>query len=76
MRVGTTNSDRDSGTVAREQFGELLDICYAPALPPGRDFSGLVYMHGAAERPEERRSGVWRNLTEPPFCSQESLSAR
>jgi hypothetical protein len=46
VRVVTTNYDAHLETVLREKFADL-DVFRAPALPLGRDFSGLVYLHGS-----------------------------
>jgi hypothetical protein len=46
VRVITTNYDPHLETVLREKFADL-DVFRAPALPLGRDFSGLVYLHGS-----------------------------
>lgn len=50
LRVVTTNFDVHFSTVSKELFGENSDIYYAPALPLGDDFSGIVYLHGCAGR--------------------------
>ncbi len=53
FHVVTTNYDDhlasavDSGTVT------IPDIWHAPALPLGRDFTGLVHLHGSVRRPKE-----------------------
>ena len=50
-RIVTTNFDSHFTTVARARFPKI-DVFNAPALPLGRDFSGLVYVHGSLERRE------------------------
>jgi hypothetical protein len=52
-RLITTNFDRHFTTTGKDRFGDRLDIYYGPALPLGRAFSGLVYLHGAVERPKQ-----------------------
>jgi hypothetical protein len=48
-RIVTTNFDNHFSTAARTVFRkELLREYYAPALPLGDEFSGLVYLHGSA----------------------------
>ena len=58
VRIVTTNFDRHFSTVAEELFrGEQdkIDIYNAPALPLGRAFNGLVYLHGCIDKePPER----------------------
>lgn len=49
VRVVTTNYDRHLETVLRAKFADL-DVFRAPALPLGRDFSGLVYLHGSVRQ--------------------------
>jgi hypothetical protein len=51
LRIVTTNFDRHFTTAAREHFKRAdFDVSYAPALPLGDDFAGLVYLHGSVER--------------------------
>ena len=53
LRVVTTNFDRHFTTAARDRYPQV-DIYTAPALPLGREWNGLVYLHGAVERPNSR----------------------
>jgi Domain of unknown function (DUF4020)/SIR2-like domain len=48
LRVVTTNFDTHFSTASQEIFGSGVDVFYAPALPLGGDFAGLVYLHGCA----------------------------
>src|ERR1700687_146299 len=49
-RLVTTNFDRHLTTAIPEKLRSALEIFYAPALPLGRDFNGLVYLHGSVDR--------------------------
>ncbi len=51
LRIVTTNADRHFTTVLREKdpLG-LVESYYAPALPLGNDFAGLVYLHGSVAK--------------------------
>jgi SIR2-like domain/Domain of unknown function (DUF4020) len=51
VRIVTTNFDSHLSTAVRERH-PAADIFYAPALPLGRAFSGLVYLHGSIARRE------------------------
>lgn len=51
VRIVTTNFDNHF-RVALEGRGWKTDCYYAPALPLGHQFSGLVYLHGWIARPE------------------------
>jgi SIR2-like protein len=51
VRIVTTNFDRHFTTALRIRYPNV-DIFTAPALPLGRDFSGLVYIHGSLARRE------------------------
>jgi hypothetical protein len=51
VRMVTTNFDNHLSTAVRHRHPGT-DIFYAPALPLGRDFSGLVYLHGSVARHE------------------------
>jgi len=51
VRLVTTNFDNHLSTAVRQRHPGT-DIFYAPALPLGRDFSGLVYLHGSVTRRE------------------------
>lgn len=48
VRLVTTNFDRHFSTAAKDLFDSEITTYYAPALPLGNDFSGLVYLHGCA----------------------------
>jgi hypothetical protein len=48
VRLVTTNFDIHFTTAARAVFGRKVETYYAPALPLGHDFEGLVYLHGSA----------------------------
>ncbi len=50
IRIVTTNFDRHLTTVIDEQDFSSLNTFYAPALPLGRDFSGLIYLHGSIDK--------------------------
>lgn len=50
-RVVTTNYDLHIETAAVEASIELGDTYCGPALPLGREFRGLVYLHGSVSRP-------------------------
>ena len=52
VRVVTTNFDSHLTTAAREAYGDAVGLYYAPALPLGNEFKGIVYLHGSIERPE------------------------
>ncbi len=46
LRVITTNFDPHLTTVAEAKRGKRVPLYYAPALPPGDSFKGIVYLHG------------------------------
>ncbi|MBA7637251.1 hypothetical protein ES703_44889 [subsurface metagenome] len=50
FRIVTTNFDQHFTAVAKGIFVDGIDIYYAPALPLGNDFNGIVYLHGCIER--------------------------
>jgi hypothetical protein len=52
IRIITTNFDRHFETAAKKLFNDLPDVYYAPALPLGRNFNGIVYVHGYVDKPE------------------------
>lgn len=54
VRVVTTNFDRHFSTSAMKLFSPQPEEYYAPALPLGHDFKGIVYIHGNLERDEQR----------------------
>lgn len=47
IRIVTTNYDQHLTTAIEDRFGRIPDVYSAPALPLGRDFSGIVYLHGS-----------------------------
>ena len=51
LRIVTTNADRHFTTVLRQKdLPGQVEIYYAPALPLGNDFAGLVYLHGSVDK--------------------------
>jgi hypothetical protein len=54
MRIVTTNFDTHFSTTTERQFGSSVETFYAPALPLGDDFAGLVYLHGSAAKDAEQ----------------------
>ncbi len=50
VRVVTTNFDRHFSIVAQKLFKEDLEVYCGPALPLGREFNGLVYLHGFVDK--------------------------
>lgn len=50
VRLVTTNFDRHFTTAAQDHFEENVPHYYAPALPPGDNFSGIAYLHGSVEQ--------------------------
>lgn len=53
VRLITTNYDQHFTAAAKAQFGTSPEIYFAPALPLGSDFSGIVHIHGVQSRPEK-----------------------
>ncbi len=51
VRLVTTNFDHHFETAAEALFGNLPDVYRAPALPLGREFNGIVHVHGSLDRP-------------------------
>lgn len=47
IRIVTTNFDSHFTTIINDGTHDLVETYYAPALPLGRDFTGLVYLHGS-----------------------------
>ena len=47
VRVVTTNFDLLFEAAAQDVFGAVPEVFRAPALPLGRDFNGIVHVHGA-----------------------------
>ncbi|HDR8523256.1 DUF4020 domain-containing protein [Bacillus toyonensis] len=52
VRIVTTNFDRHF-TTAMNEMNRELNVYYAPALPTGRAFKGLAYIHGNIEQEKE-----------------------
>ncbi|WP_164486934.1 MULTISPECIES: SIR2 family protein [unclassified Plantibacter] len=53
FRVVTTNYDDHLASAAAEALVAIPDTWHSPALPLGRDFAGLVHLHGSVLRPKE-----------------------
>ena len=54
LRIVTTNYDQHLTTAAIERFGAEPPLYKAPALPLGRDFTGIVHLHGCVDqRPQD-----------------------
>ena len=53
VRVVTTNFDLLFEQAAEDIFGSAPDVFRAPALPLGRQFNGIVHLHGAVSTPSE-----------------------
>jgi hypothetical protein len=49
-RIITTNYDRNFSTAAGVLFGPEIPVHFAPSLPLGKDFNGIVYLHGTVDR--------------------------
>ncbi len=55
LRLVTTNFDLHFTTASTEVFdGAPCELHYAPGLPLGHAFSGVVYLHGGVNKPPER----------------------
>ena len=54
FRLITTNFDRHLTEVLREEYHDPPTTYYAPALPLGYSFAGLVYLHGAIEQQRQQ----------------------
>jgi len=52
FRVVTTNYDDHLKSAAASASIPIVDTWFGPALPVGRDFAGLVHLHGSVLRPE------------------------
>lgn len=50
IRIVSTNYDEHIATSASELSIDLGDVYRGPAVPLGRDFTGLVYLHGQVSR--------------------------
>ena len=53
LRIVTTNFDTLFEEAAKERFGAEQEVFRAPALPLGRDFNGIIHVHGSIDRPED-----------------------
>lgn len=51
IRLVTTNFDTHFTTAVTKKFSSGVETFFAPALPLGDDFAGLVYLHGCAKKP-------------------------
>lgn len=54
VRIVTTNFDSHFSKAAVSVFDAPVETFYAPALPLGRDFAGIAYLHGAVAKPRNR----------------------
>jgi NAD-dependent SIR2 family protein deacetylase len=55
FRLVTTNFDRHFATAANERLGAAgPEVYYAPALPVGSAFTGIVNLHGSVDRESHR----------------------
>lgn len=54
VRLVTTNFDKHFSTAAGDLFGSEIDTYFAPAIPLGSDFTGLVYLHGCVGKDPKR----------------------
>lgn len=53
VRLVTTNQDRHFSELSKTIFSdESVELYYAPALPLGNDFKGIVYLHGHVDKEE------------------------
>ena len=53
VRIVTTNFDLLFEQAAENLFGSVTEVFHAPALPLGRQFKGIVHVHGAINPPDE-----------------------
>jgi hypothetical protein len=53
FRIVTTNYDQHINEVVAREIKTDLDWHSAPALPLGRDFTGIVSLHGSLDRPHK-----------------------
>ena len=53
VHVVTTNFDLLFEQATEEVFGSVPEVFRAPALPLGRQFNGIVHLHGAVSAPSE-----------------------
>lgn len=52
IRLVTTNFDLHFETSAQTEFGNIPKVYEAPALPLGREFNGIVHVHGSLSQPD------------------------
>jgi len=52
VRIVTTNFDLLFEEASTGLFSEATGVYRSPALPLGRDFTGIVHVHGSLEKPE------------------------
>ena len=52
VRIVTTNFDLLFDAAARDLFTKKPDLFKSPALPLGREFYGIVHVHGCPDRPQ------------------------
>lgn len=62
LRLVTTNFDTHFSTAAEALFHTQTETYYAPALPLGHDFKGIVYLHGCVSKGPK-----WLVLTDRDF---------
>ena len=53
VHIVTTNFDLLFEQAAEDVFGSVPEVFRAPALPLGRQFNGIVHLHGAVSAPSE-----------------------
>ena len=53
LRIVTTNFDTLFEEAVKERFGTEQKVFRAPALPLGRDFNGIVHVHGSIDSPND-----------------------
>lgn len=54
LRIVTTNFDRHFTTALANTYGSSAPVYVGPALPLGREFNGLVYLHGSIDNLHHR----------------------
>ncbi len=52
VRIVTTNFDTLFSSAASEIFSQSVEEYYAPALPLGRNFNGIIHLHGSLKKDE------------------------
>lgn len=53
VKIVTTNFDLLFEQAADDVFGSKPEVFRAPALPLGKNFNGIIHVHGAVNRPDE-----------------------